>query len=912
VSIEAIPLAKRGGGGRAGFLVLFSAGTDAERPRGTAKKPAKRAGAAEADLLEVVRLRQELTASQEYMQSVIEQQEAANEELQSANEEVQSANEELQSLNEELETSKEEIQSSNEELATVNDELNHRNAELSELNTDFQNLLSSIQTAIVILGPDLKIRRFTAPAARQLGLLPGDVGRPFGDIKLHFAPLLDLEALFSEVIETVRPVEREIHDPKGKWYSLRLRPYRTPEQKIDGVVVMLIDIDTLKRSQQLTANIVDTVREPALVLDADLRVRLASASFYYSFKVTPEETEGRRLYRLGDGQWDIPELRRLLSDVLLKNGTVRNYVVEHEFEHIGRRTMRINARRLHQAEDAEPLILLAIEDDTEKRAAREALQHFRLLFEAAPGSYLVLEPESYTIAAVSDTYLQATHTKREEITGRPLFEVFPDDPAADRPDGVKNLAASLARVKLTRRTDVMAPQLYPIRRPGGKDFEERWWSPVNSPVLGPQGEVIYIIHRVEDITPYINARREEGTLAEGMEVLETRAQQLEADIVLRSHELRRANEELKASTEQYRSLVNQIEDYAIFRTDVSGLAITWNEGVRRVLGLEEADFVGVDVSGTIYTPEDQESGAALRELAEAATSGKVSNDRWMRRKDGTRFYCVGLTIGLRDSRGRLVGFTKVMRDQTDRKELEDELRRRNAEMTEADRHKNEFLAMLAHELRNPLAPMANAVQLLRDGNLTSSTAHLATEIMGRQLGQMTRLVDDLLDVHRISRGTIDLRKKSIELHAVLEQAVEALRPQIEARKQALTVTVPDQAIQLFGDPARLAQVVGNLLGNASKFSPEGGEIGLSAGVNDGHVELIVKDQGMGIPAEETRRIFELFAQADPPAGRARGGIGVGLTLVKELVEMHQGTVEARSEGPGTGSEFVVRLPITER
>ena len=313
------------------------------------------------------RLVQEMAATREYLQSVIEQQEAANEELQSANEEVQSSNEELQSINEELETSKEEIQSSNEELATVNDELQNRNADLNLLTNDLRNLISSVQMAIVMLGHDLRIRRFTPTAEKILNLMPSDVGRPISDIRLNVS-IPDLESLLLEVIDTVAVKERELQDKEGRWYSLRVHPYRTLENKIDGAVLVLVDIDTLKRARQYAESIVATVREPLLVLDTNLCVETASRSFYDTFKVTPRETERRLLYALGDGQWNIPGLRRMLEEVLPKNNSFDDFLVQHEFEHIGRRTMLLNARRLVQEPDQSGLILLAIQDVTERKA----------------------------------------------------------------------------------------------------------------------------------------------------------------------------------------------------------------------------------------------------------------------------------------------------------------------------------------------------------------------------------------------------------------------------------------------------------------------------------------------------------------------------------------------------------------
>jgi PAS domain S-box-containing protein len=234
-----------------------------------------------------------------------------------------------------------------------------------------------------------------------------------------------------------------------------------------------------------------------------------------------------------------------------------------------------------------------------------------------------------------------------------------------------------------------------------------------------------------------------------------------------------------------------------------------------------------------------------------------------------------------------------------------------ATLKETDRRKDEFLAMLAHELRNPLAPIRNAVQIFRGKGLPVPELQWATEVIDRQVHQMTRLVDDLLDVSRITRGKVELRKELVDLGTVVSNAVEASRPLIEKWGHELTVTIPPQPIRLEADPTRLAQVFLNLLNNAAKYTDPGGRIGLSAERLDDHVAVRVKDNGIGIPIEMLPRVFDLFAQVDRTVERSEGGLGIGLTLVQRLVQMHGGTVEAHSDGPGQGSEFVVRLPTAK-
>jgi two-component system CheB/CheR fusion protein len=339
------------------YMVVF------KKLPGPEKLPKKTRKPKGSDAGRVAELEKELSSTKEYLQHVVEEQQTTNEELQSTNEELQASNEELQSTNEELETSKEEIQSVNEELVTVNSELQNKIDELAGSNNDLNNLLSSTDIAVIFLDNDLQVKRFTQAATRIVNLINADIGRPIEQI----SHILDGDEILSdvrEVLDTLAFREKEVHTKKGEWYMMRIMPYRTTENVIDGVVITFFDTTRVKSAQQYAQSIVDTVREPLIVLDRDLRVVSANASFYSNFKVNRKETEKRLIYDLGNGQWDIPTLRKLLEEILPKSTEFNDFIVEHTFPQLGHRKMLLNARRMYEADMKTERILLAIEDIT--------------------------------------------------------------------------------------------------------------------------------------------------------------------------------------------------------------------------------------------------------------------------------------------------------------------------------------------------------------------------------------------------------------------------------------------------------------------------------------------------------------------------------------------------------------------
>ncbi len=617
VNVHVVPV-KGNSGGRAQlhFLVLFEGVSIAEQAPAKVGKSNRRETrrfrvaerkAREATEGETARLAQELAATREYLQSVIEQQEAANADLQSSNEEVQSANEELQSTNEELETSKEEIESSNEELATVNEELQNRNAELAQSNSDFTNLLASVQVPIVMLGLDLRIRRFTPMAETLLNLIGTDVGRPISDIQLGVG-VSDLERMLIEVMETVSVKETEVRDKQGRWHVLRLRPYRTQDNRIDGALLMLIDVDALKRDQET--------------------------------------------------------LRR----------------------------------------------------------------------------------------------------QRE--------------------------------------------------------------------LLDQTGE-------------------------------------------------------------------------SIFMWDLDGTIAYWNRGAQETYGFTKDEALGRKCSELLATsPPFSVYRDALQQ------HGHWTGELTRHGRDGERIVVDSRMVMERDADGPPLVF-ETDHPITARKRMEEDLRRQAGELLTADRNKDEFLAVLAHELRNPLSPLTNALEVVKNPAAPPAVLERAWQIMTHQVHNMARLVDDLLDVSRMRQGRIQLRKEMVDVSTVVRQAIEASQQQVDARGQAVALSLTPAPVEVEADPLRLEQVVGNLLNNASKFTARGGHIWVTVedcSADAGEVVIRVKDDGIGISAPSLLRLFDLFMQVDSSIDRTSGGLGIGLTLVRHLVELHGGSVEAQSAGPGQGSEFSVRMP----
>jgi two-component system CheB/CheR fusion protein len=739
VNLEVIPL-KQAPSQERHFLALFETAEAADQ--GGDRKAG--GGRRKSEERQIKLLHQELAASRDHLQSVIEEYEATNEELQSASEEAQSSNEELQSINEELETSKEELESSNEELITLNEELNNRNAELGRLNSDLVNLIGSVQMPILMLDGQLRIRRFTPAAEKLLNLIPTDVGRSIGDLKFNL-DFPELESLITEVIDTVSVKEVETRDAAGRWHSLRVRPYKTLENKIEGAVVVLVDIDALKKTEReivaardYAETILRTARDPLVVLHADLTVDSANDSFYKTFKLKPAETEGRSIYELSGRQWDGPRLRQLLEEIIARNNHFDDFEIRHEISGLGPRTLLLNARRLENPEGGPERILLGVEDVTERK---------------------------------------------EEETAR------------------ARLAAII-----------------------------------------------------------------------------------------------------------------ESSDDAIIAISLDGVIASWNQGAERLYGYTAQEAVGQPVAMLIPPERSGEEESLLERLRRGEHINHFETMR--QRKDGSTVDISLTTSPLMNDRGEVIGASKIARDITERKRAEEAIRAAyeqesaaRAEAELANRLKDEFLATVSHELRSPLNAILGWSRMLSEKRLDEAKSDRALEIISRSANAQNELIGDLLDVSRIITGKSRLEMRVIELPPIIEAATDAARPATDAKKIRVVSALDPAAGPVSGDVDRLQQVIWNLLSNAVKFTPVEGQIEVRLEREGAHVRLTVSDTGEGIEPEFLPFVFDRFRQFESRPARVHGGLGLGLAIVRHLVELHGGTVGAASSGRGQGATFTVTLPL---
>jgi two-component system, chemotaxis family, CheB/CheR fusion protein len=870
IGIEVRPL-KLGASGTPYFLVLFR-----EPARESAPPPKAARTKKSDDNRQVVELTQQLDQTKVQLQQMIEEFEARNEELHAANEEIASSNEELQSTNEELETAKEELQAANEELTTLNEELHNRNVALATSHNDLSNVISSVSVPIVIVGADLRIRWFT-PAAKALNLIAADVGRPITDLRLAL-DFPELESMVVAAVEVMSTQEREVVDRQGRWQWLRVRPYKTSENRIEGAVLTLVDITEPKteatEARSYAEAIVDTVRESILVLDTELRVKAANSAFLETFRVSRDETEGRRLPELGDGQWNTPQLLELLDDILQRQTEVRDFEVEHNFPAIGSRTMQLNARLIQRHPEARhpeagALILLVIEDVTERRRALKVQEEQSQLIELAHDAIIVRDRRSAVTSWNQGAETLYGWTKDEalgKVTHTLFQSVFPDSrEETDRQLMTQGEWAGELRHTTRRGEQVLVFSRQVVKR-------------------DQHGEVEAILEINRDITEH-----------------------------------RRADRALRSSEERFRLLVANVKDYAILALDPEGRVESWNEGAERIKGYSAEEIMGKHFS-IFYPPEDVQVGKPDWMLKTAIAEGHVETEGWRVRKDGSRFWANVVITARRDSSGVLRGFTKVTRDITERMQAHEALKKTNEQLRGeiAERMAaEEKLRASEHSLRALSGRLIRAqdeerrrvARELHDGTAQSLTAlsmYLARvdqSASGLDANARQALSECVSLVEQCSR---EIRTLSYLMHPPgLDEAglAPAVRWFVEGfmDRSGITIEVdispewprlsPDAEIALF----RTAQ---ECLGNVHRHSGSSrATLRMARGKNE--VVLEVKDSGGGMPPEVIKSLDQ----------KTGAGLGVGLRGMHERLLQFGGslTIESSSD---VGTTVTAVLPLS--
>lgn len=520
---------------------------------------------------------------------------------------------------------------------------------------------------------------------------------------------------------------------------------------------------------------------------------------------------------------------------------------------------------------------------------------YATVFRSSPvGGYLLSTTPDITILDVNDSFLRNVSLTREDVVGKRLFDVFPGDPSD--PEGVQDvLRKSIEQTVATGMPQMLVEQRYPIPKRldnGELGYEERFWNASSTPIYDEHGKMVCIYHATVDVT-----------------------QQVHSQIEMRQSQLRAVEAAQRAESERFRlDAVLEATPVGISVADANGRLLLVNQECKRIWGNglklsqsvdEYGDWKGWWADGSPRQGQRIEAhewpmARALEEKKSFSSIVEIESFD----SPGVRKTVFVSSAPVRRQDEGFDGAVVVVMDVTDRVRAERTLK-------EADRRKDEFLAMLAHELRNPLAPISAAADLLRIGKPDEARIQKASAIISRQVAHMAGLINDLLDASRVTRGLVVLEKERLDLKQMVVDAVEQVRPLLEAREHRLALQLPSEPARVLGDQKRMVQVFSNILINAAKFTPSGGDITLGMSVEGDQVQVTVTDNGIGMDAALLGRAFDLFSQAERTSDRSQGGLGIGLALVRSLVELHGGQVAAHSEGVGKGSRLTVCLPCLE-
>ena len=860
------------------FLVIFAA-----RPEGATAETRAPNTATDVETTAIVQqLERQLAQANLRLRATVEQHEVSNEELKAGNEELQAMNEELRSAGEELESGREELQSVNEELTTLNAEFRSRVEELSRANSDLHNLMSATQIATVFLDRDLRIMRYTPPAAPLFNLIASDVGRLISDLKREF-DYPDLIGDARQVLQDLAPVEREIRADE-RWFLARILPYRTEEDRIAGVGITFVDItdrrsfDAAQRaSERRLRTLADAVPQVIWTNDGTGKANYFNRRWYEYSGCSERESVGpgwQAIVHPDDLSQSVDRWHHAMAEGEVFETEYRLRRADGQYRwFLGRNVPSFDAEGKIDGWFGSATDI----DDLKTAAAllKASEEQFRRAIEEAPIP-VIMQAEDGQVLQISKAWTALTGFGADDV---PTVQAWLDRAYGPGAKKLRDYMRELFKGNVSLRN----VDLDVIARDGSV---RHWLFSASAP-----GELIdgrrFIVGMVSDIT-----------------------------------ERRHAEAQLSESKEQLRLIVDNARDYAIFSLSLERRVTSWNTGAQTILGYDREEAIGASAD-IIFTEEDRAAGVPLAEVEKALADGRATDERWHVRKNGSRFWGSGVMMVMRDAEGTAVGMVKIFRDQTAellakeameqaRRELhaalrETELARDQAEA--AAQAKDRFLAVLSHELRTPLTPVLMGVQVLARNKSLPANAMNLLEVIERNARLQAHLVDDLLDVTRITHGKMELSLQSIDLHAAVLQAVEVAHPDMHAKNQQLQVRLDAEKHMVSGDAKRLQQVFWNLLKNASKFTPEGGAISVQSRTEGEHVAVEVRDTGIGFDPEAASRIFDVFEQESRRVTARYGGLGLGLSIAEASVKAHGGSITAASEGADKGAVFTVVLPL---
>ncbi len=800
---------------------------------------------------QVLNLEEELSYTKENLQATIEELETSNEEMQATNQELIASNEELQSTNEEL-------HSVNEELYTVNAEHQKKIEELAELNQDMEHLLQSTDVAIVFLDRELCIRKFTPQVAEIFDLVPEDIGRRIGTFahRIRYDRLLED---LGQVLDSGQRHECDVRDVDGHCYFMRILPYRDGN-RTDGLVLSLTDISVLDEARgriSHLSSIVESSEDAIIGVDMEGKVTSWNAGAERLYGYAAADAIGQDMTMI------VPDEQQQEAQTWLDRVSRGNPIEVVEVNRLTRDGKGVHVSlSLSPIKDRLGKVVGASSisrDVTQRKLAEQARTYLSAIVASSDDAII-----SKTLDGIITSWNRGAENlygySAQEMIGQPISRLVP----FDRPNEVPEILEHLRRGEKVEHLETVRVR---------KDGTQLDISLTVSPIHDADGELIGASAIARDIT-----------------------------------QLKKALREKEDSESRIRLILTSTAE-AIYGLDKSGKCTFVNPACRQLLGYDsDYELLGKNMHALMHHRREDGTEFPHEEcpIYGTFTRGEQVHceEELFWRKDGSSFYAEAWSHPMVDEQGEILGAVVTFLDITARKETAEQLR-------EEARRREQFLAMLSHELRNPLSAIRTANTVLCSSNLDEATDAASRRVIDRQTRQMTRLLSDLLDVSRITQDKIVLNTRVIDLRESVDDAVQSVQALANDCEIRILAKLPEQPLWVNGDVARLEQIQANLLSNAVKYSPPGEEVVIELAQEAENAVIRVTDNGAGIAPEMLQSIFDMFVQGHDTLDQAHGGMGVGLTLVRKLVKLHEGTIAVHSKGLGLGSNFEIRLPLAE-